>query len=138
MNSAICRQVWQAQSTAETILRAENCKGGSHVNSEEFDSTAELISSSVATACVTRRHLHEALRCYDDRWLEERASDLMIDHEPWRTRSGGQTAVKLPEMASRMLAKCDFNGYQRANRLIRASSLSGRSRQTRGGTPASH
>src|SRR3954471_16148717 len=67
-----------------------------------------------------QRYLHEALRYYDDRWLEEHASDLMIDFEPRRTRGGGQTAVKLPQMASRMLAEGDFNRYYMRGVALRA------------------
>jgi hypothetical protein len=64
------------------------------------------------TAVGEYQHLlQEALRYYDDRWLEERASDLLVDVESRRTRSGGQTAVKVPEMAARMLAEGDFNRY---------------------------
>jgi len=68
-----------------------------------------------------QRYLHEALRYYDDRWLEEHASDLMVDFEPRRTRSGGQTAVKLPQMAARMLAEGDFNRYYMRGVALRAS-----------------
>jgi hypothetical protein len=68
-----------------------------------------------------QRYLHEALRYYDDRWLEEHASDLMVDSEPRRTRSGGQTAVKLPQMAARMLAEGDFNRYYMRGVALRAS-----------------
>ena len=71
-------------------------------------------------AAEYQRYLHEALRYYDDRWLEEHASDLMVDFEPRRTRSGGQTAVKLPEMASRMLAEGDFNRYYMRGVALRA------------------
>src|ERR1044071_5534375 len=67
-----------------------------------------------------QRYLHESLRYYDDRWFEEHASDLMIDHEARRTRSGGQTAVRLPEMASRMLAEGDFNRYYMRGVALRA------------------
>src|SRR5918911_807203 len=67
-----------------------------------------------------QRYLHEALRYYDDRWLEEHAADLMVDFEPRRTRTGGQTAVKLPEMASRMLAEGDFNRYYMRGVALRA------------------
>ncbi|HJR41517.1 MAG TPA: hypothetical protein VJ812_05465 [Gemmatimonadaceae bacterium] len=58
-----------------------------------------------------QRLLYDALRYYDDLWLEERANDLLVDFEPRRTRSGGQTTAKLPEMAARMLAESDFNRY---------------------------
>jgi hypothetical protein len=58
-----------------------------------------------------QRLLRDAVRYYDDRWLEEHASDLLVDFEHRRTRSGGQTTAKLPEMATRMLAEGDFNRY---------------------------
>ena len=35
-----------------------------------------------------QRLLNEALRYYDDRWLEEHASDLLVESESRRTRSG--------------------------------------------------
>jgi hypothetical protein len=57
------------------------------------------------------RFLHEAIRYYDDLWLEERASELLVDFEPRRTRSGGTTTAKVPGMAGRMLAEHDFNRY---------------------------
>jgi hypothetical protein len=64
------------------------------------------------TAIAEYQHLlHEAIRYYDDRWLEERASDLLVDFEYRRTRSGGQTTAKLPDMAARMLTEGDFNRY---------------------------
>jgi hypothetical protein len=58
-----------------------------------------------------QRLMRDAIRYYDDRWLEEHASDLLVDFEHRRTRSGGQTTAKLPEMATRMLAEGDFNRY---------------------------
>jgi hypothetical protein len=73
------------------------------------------------TAIADYQHLlREAVRYYDDRWLEERASDLMIDVEPRRTRSGAQTAVKVPEMAARMLTEGDFNRYYMRGVALRA------------------
>lgn len=64
------------------------------------------------TAVAQYEHLlREALRYYDDLWLEERVEELLIDFEPRRTRSGGTTTAKVPEMASRMLAEHDFNHY---------------------------
>jgi hypothetical protein len=74
----------------------------------DFHSSERLRPTAIADY---QRLLYDALRYYDDRWLEERASDLLIDVEPRRTRSGGQTAVKVPEMAARMLAEGDFNRY---------------------------
>ena len=58
-----------------------------------------------------QRYLHEAIRYYDDRWLEDHAQDLLVDFEHRRTRSGGTTTAKLPDMAARMLAEGDFNRY---------------------------
>jgi hypothetical protein len=64
------------------------------------------------TAVADYQHLlRESLRYYDDLWLEQRASDLIVDFETRQTRSGGQTTAKIPEMASRMLAEGDFNRY---------------------------
>jgi hypothetical protein len=67
-----------------------------------------------------QRLLRDAIRYYDDLWLEERASDLLVDFEPRRTRSGGQTTAKVPEMASRMLAEGDFNRYYMRGVALRA------------------
>ena len=58
-----------------------------------------------------QRLLRDAVRYYDDLWLEERANDLLVDFESRRTRSGGQTTARLPQMAARMLAESDFNRY---------------------------
>ena len=58
-----------------------------------------------------QRLLQEAIRYYDDRWLEERASDLIVESESRRTRSGGTTTAKVPQMAARLLAEGDFNRY---------------------------
>ncbi|HVF39681.1 MAG TPA: hypothetical protein VM939_07250, partial [Gemmatimonadaceae bacterium] len=67
-----------------------------------------------------KRLLNEAIRYYDDRWLEERTDDLLIEEENRRTRSGGQTTVKLPQMAARMLAEGDFNRYYMRGISLRA------------------
>jgi len=58
-----------------------------------------------------RRLLRDAIAYYDDAWLEERSSDMLVDFEMRRTPSGGTTTAKLPEMAARMLAEGDFNRY---------------------------
>jgi hypothetical protein len=58
-----------------------------------------------------RRNLREAILYYDDRWLEERASDLLVDFEHRRTPSGGVTTARIPDMAARMLTEGDFNRY---------------------------
>ena len=55
--------------------------------------------------------LGDAIRYYDDRWLEERVEDLVVEVEPRRTRSGQAINVKVPEMAVRMLTEGDFNRY---------------------------
>lgn len=67
-----------------------------------------------------RRLLREAIRYYDDLWLEERAGDLLVDFETRRTASGGQTTAKVPEMAARMLAEGDFNRYYMRGVCLRA------------------
>lgn len=67
-----------------------------------------------------QRLLHDALRYYDDLWLEERANDLLVDFEPRRTKTGGQTTAKLPQMAARMLAEHDFNLYYMRAVALRA------------------
>jgi len=58
-----------------------------------------------------KKLLREAVRYYDDRWLEEKAEDLVIEVEPRRTRSGATTTAKVPDMAVRMLTEGDFNRY---------------------------
>jgi len=58
-----------------------------------------------------QRLLQEALRYYDDRWLEEHASELLVESESRRTRSGGTTTAKVPQMAGRLLAEGDFNRF---------------------------
>ena len=58
-----------------------------------------------------KKLLYESIRYYDDRWLEERADDLVVEEEPRRTRAGEETMVKVPDMAVRMLAEGDFNRY---------------------------
>jgi hypothetical protein len=67
-----------------------------------------------------QRLLREAIRYYDDRWLEDRSSDLLIDVETRHTRSGGQTTAKIPEAAPRMLAEGDFNRYYMRGLALRA------------------
>jgi len=67
-----------------------------------------------------QRLLRDALRYYDDLWLEERSGDLIVDFEPRQTRTGGQTTAKVPEMASRMLAEGDFNRYYMRGVALRA------------------
>ena len=67
-----------------------------------------------------QRLLNEALRYYDDRWLEEHASDLLVESESRRTRSGGTTTARLPQMAARMLAEGDFNRYYMRGVALRA------------------
>lgn len=64
--------------------------------------------------------LRDALSYYDDLWLEERASDLIVEVEPRRTTSGAQTTAKVPEMAARMLAEGDFNRYYMRGVALRA------------------
>src|SRR3954467_11789420 len=66
------------------------------------------------------RLLHEALRYYDDRWLEEHASDLLVEYEARKSKSGAQTKARVPHMAARMLAEGDFNRYYMRGVSVRA------------------
>lgn len=73
------------------------------------------------TAAQEYQHfLREALRYYDDRWLEEHASDLLVESEERRTRSGGTTTARVPQMAARMLAEGDLNRYYMRGVALRA------------------
>jgi hypothetical protein len=73
------------------------------------------------TAIQDYQHfLRDAIRYYDDRWLEEHADNLLLDFEPRRTRSGGQTTARVPQMAARMLAEGDFNRYYMRGVALRA------------------
>ena len=69
---------------------------------------------------VYLRLLGEAIRYYDDRWLEERASDLLVDFEPRQTPTGGQTTARVPQIAARLLAEGDFNRYYMRGVALRA------------------
>lgn len=56
--------------------------------------------------------LRDAVRYYDDLWLEERVNaGLLVDFETRRTTSGGVATARLPASAARMLAEGDFNRY---------------------------
>jgi hypothetical protein len=67
-----------------------------------------------------QRLLSEALRYYDDRWLEEHAADLLIETESRRTRTGGTTTARVPQFAARLLAEGDFNRYYMRGVALRA------------------
>ncbi|MDQ3996897.1 MAG: hypothetical protein M3303_07735 [Gemmatimonadota bacterium] len=58
-----------------------------------------------------QRLLRDALRYYDDLWLEEHASDLLVEAETRHTSTGGQVTAKVPQTAARMVAEGDFNRY---------------------------
>ena len=85
--------------------------------SGDFHASERLRPTAIAEY---QRYLHEAIRYYDDRWLEEHASDLLVDFEHRRTRRGGQTTAKLPDMAARMLSEGDFNRYYMRGVALRA------------------
>lgn len=55
--------------------------------------------------------LTEALKYYDDLWLEEHVQSMLVDVEPRRMPSLGQTIAQVPENAARILAEGDFNRY---------------------------
>ena len=82
-----------------------------------FHATERLRPSAVVEY---QRLLREAIRYYDDLWLEERAGDLLVDFEHRSTRTGAQTTARVPEMAPRMLAEGDFNRYYMRGVALRA------------------
>ena len=55
--------------------------------------------------------LRDALKYYDDLWLEERLQGMLVDFELRRTTSGGETTARIPENAARLLAEGEFNRY---------------------------
>lgn len=67
-----------------------------------------------------QRLLRDAVRYYDDLWLEERVAGQLVDFEMRRTPSGGQTTAKVPEGAARLLAEGDFNRYYMRGVAVRA------------------
>ena len=67
-----------------------------------------------------QRLLRDAIRYYDDLWLEQHAADLLVDFELRQTPSGAQTTAKLPGMAPRLLAEGDFNRYYMRGVALRA------------------
>ena len=67
-----------------------------------------------------QRLLRDAIRYYDDLWLEERTKPLLVDFEVRLTKTGGETTAKIPEMAPRMLAEGDFNRYYMRGVALRA------------------
>jgi hypothetical protein len=67
-----------------------------------------------------QRLLRDAIRYYDDLWLEEHASDLLAESETRRTSSGAQVTAKVPQMAARMVAEGDFNRYYMRGVCLRA------------------
>src|SRR5688500_20133981 len=74
--------------------------------SGDFHASDRLRPTAIAEY---QRYLHEAIRYYDDRWLEDHASDLLVDFEHSRTRRGGTTTAKLHDMAARQLTTGDIN-----------------------------
>lgn len=67
-----------------------------------------------------QRLLRDAIRYYDDLWLEQHAADLLVDFEVRHAASGAQTTAKIPQMAPRMLAEGDFNRYYMRGVALRA------------------
>lgn len=67
-----------------------------------------------------QRLLRDALRYYDDLWLEDHASDLLVESEPRRTASGSQVTAKVPQAGARMVAEGDFNRYYMRGVALRA------------------
>jgi hypothetical protein len=83
----------------------------------EFDRDVEngslFISERLRPTAVAEYQtlLRDALRYYDDLWLEERVPALLVDFEVRRTPRGDQTTAKVPDIAPRVLAEGDFNRY---------------------------
>jgi hypothetical protein len=71
------------------------------------------ISPRLRPVAVTeyQRVLRDALRYYDDLWLEERIAPLLVDFETRHTPKGEIVTARLPEGAARVLAERDFNLY---------------------------
>ena len=88
----------------------------------DYASGAFHVSERLRPTAVAeyQRLLNDALRYYDDLWLEDRVDDLLIDFEPRRTRSGGTTTARVPEIAGRLLAEHDFNNYYMRGVCLRA------------------
>jgi hypothetical protein len=86
------------------------------IDNETFHASDRLRPEAVGEY---KRLLNEAIRYYDDRWLEERAEDLVVEHESRRTRSGVIEA-RVPSMAVRMLTEGDFNRYYMRGVCLRA------------------
>ena len=65
--------------------------------------------------------LRDALRYYDDQWLEDHVDELLVDFETRKTRSGGQATARIPTGAARMIAEGDFNRYYMRGVAARAA-----------------
>jgi hypothetical protein len=64
-----------------------------------------------SAAAEYQRLLRDALRYYDDLWLEERIAPLLVEVEKRRTSKGDVSTARLPDGAARVLAERDFNLY---------------------------
>ena len=80
---------------------------------QDLGSGAFHLSARVrpTAAAEYQRLLRDAIRYYDDLWLEEHAADLLVESETRHTSSGAQVTAKVPQMAARMVAEGDFNRY---------------------------
>jgi hypothetical protein len=107
----------QYQNLDPTTRRYAIAELDDDLKSGAFHASERLRPTAVAEY---QRLLRESIRYYDDLWLEQHASDLLVDFETRQTRSGGQTTAKIPEMASRMLAEGDFNRYYMRGVAMRA------------------
>jgi hypothetical protein len=79
----------------------------------DVESGSIIISDRIRPSAVPEYQvlLRDALKYYDDQWLEERIQGLLVDFEIRRTPSGDTTTAKLPTYAARVLAEGDFNRY---------------------------
>ena len=69
--------------------------------------------------------LRDALKYYDELWLEERVRGMLMDFERRRTPSGGETTARIPENAARLLAEGEFNRYYMRGVAARAAAEGG-------------
>jgi hypothetical protein len=83
----------------------------------EFDADRERGTLTVSSRIRPTRLieyeslLREALAYYDDRWLESRVDDMVVDFELRHTPTGATTTARLPSYEPRVLTEGDFNRY---------------------------
>ena len=107
----------QYQNLDPTTRRHALAELDADIASGAFHASDRLRPTAVAEY---QRLLRDAIRYYDDLWLEQHAGDLLVDFEVRHSPSGVQTTAKIPEMAPRLLAEGDFNRYYMRGIALRA------------------